>query len=94
MAASSSRSSVVTNPAMSTTSAAVTAGGTTPPVRYVANTTGQILYLRFGTGAATATDFTIQLAAGATWENPSAVYNGPIQGLMATGSGNATVTAY
>jgi hypothetical protein len=93
MAASSSRSTVVTNPAMSTTSAAITAGSTTPPVRYVANTTGQILYLRFGTAAATASDYTIQLAAGATWENPPNSY-GPIQGLMATGSGNATVTAY
>lgn len=94
MAGSSARSTVVTNPAMSTVSAAVTAGSTTPAVRVVANTTGQILYLRFGTAAAVATDYTIQLAAGASWENSAPLYNGPIQGLMASGSGNATVTAY
>lgn len=94
MPAQSSRSATVTSPAMSTTSAALTAGGTNPSVRYIANTTGQILYILLGTGTASATNYTIQLAAGATWESPAPFYNGPIQGVMATGTGNATVTAY
>lgn len=86
----------VTPVAMSTTSAAVTAGSGAPggQVRYIANTTANVLYLRFGSAAASATDFTVQLAAGASWENPAPFYSGPIQGILSTGTGNANVTAY
>ncbi len=81
---------------MSTTSAAVTAGSGVAggQVRYVTNTTTAILYLRFGSAAASATDYTIALAAGASYEMPPPFYSGPIQGILASGTGNANVTAY
>ncbi len=80
---------------MSTTSAqVVAAAGTGQSVRYIANTSAAILYLRFGTTAASATDFTVSIAAGAAWESPAPFYSGPIQGILSTGTGNANVTAY
>ncbi len=80
---------------MSTTSAAVVAGAASGgSVRYVTNTTAGILYLRFGSAAASATDYTLQLAAGAAWENTAPFYSGPIQGILSTGTGNANVTTY
>lgn len=86
----------VTPVAMSTTSAAVTAGSGAAggQVRYVTNTSAAILYLRFGSAAASATDFTIAVPAGGQWENPAPFFSGPIQGVLASGTGNANVTSY
>ncbi len=89
-------SATVTPVAMSTTSAAVSAGSGAVggQVRYITNTTAAILYLRFGSAAASATDFTIALAAGTQYEMPPPFYSGPIQGILASGTGNANVTTY
>lgn len=86
----------VTPVAMSTTSGALTAGSGAPgsQVRYITNTTAVVLYLRWGSTAASSTDYTLQLAAGATYEMPMPSYSGPIQGILASGTGNVNVTAY
>ena len=57
------------------------------------NNSTSILYLRFGTADATATDFTIQLAAETYYEVPFA-YRGEIQGIWATANGAALVTDF
>lgn len=87
------QTAVVTAAPMTTASAAVVAAAG-PQVRYIANTAAAILYLRFGTAAASATDYTVQLAAGAVFEMSTAPYGGAIQGILASGTGNAVVTTY
>ncbi len=96
MAYSTSRTATVTAVPMTGSSASLTAalGAGAAPIRYISNTSGQILYVRFGTAAASTTDYTLQLAAGQVWESPSPFYAGPMQGILATGSGNVNVTAY
>lgn len=50
------------------------------------------LYLRFGTAAASASDFTVKLVAGAYFEAPAS-YDGPVHGVFASaGAGFAYVT--
>jgi len=58
------------------------------------NTTGAIAYLRFGSAAATSADYSVAIAAGATYESPIGGYAGPIQVILASGSGTVLVTSW
>lgn len=90
---SSTQAATVTAPATSTTSATVVpAAGA--QARIITNNSAAILYLRFGSGAASATDFSVQIAAGATWTMPDSAYGGQITGILASGAGTALVTSY
>ena len=81
--------------AASTTSASRLAASASRKAWVVSNTTAAIAYLRFGSGAASATDFTVQLAATTGYyECPQPVYNGPVQVILASGTGNVIVTSW
>lgn len=57
------------------------------------NDTSTTLYLAFADTATTSTGgFTVAVDAGSYYEIPS-VYQGPISGILASGSGNASVTS-
>lgn len=80
----------VTSPAMSSASATLVSSANNRKEVIIANRTGQILYVRFGSGAASSTDYTLLL-------NPNDVhiedkYTGQMTAIMASGSGNAQVT--
>lgn len=57
----------------------------------ITNDSTQVLYLKLAASAASATSYTVQLAAGAYYEVPFA-YSGEIRGIWASANGNARVT--
>lgn len=94
MSTLSTQAAVVAAPAMSTTSAAVLAAGAARKGWIVVNDSAVVLYLRFGSAAASSTDFSVSLAAGASFTCPVPVYAGPIQGILASSTGTARVTTW
>ena len=70
-------------------SAAVSANG-----RVVFNDSTAVLYLAFSTSAASASAYTVQLAAGSYYEFPVPVYAGQVTGIWASANGNARVTSW
>lgn len=62
--------------------------------RIITNDSAAILYIRFGTTAATSTNYTVQIAAGGVYELPQPLYGGQITGILASGTGNARVTSW
>jgi hypothetical protein len=94
MSTVSKQTAVVTPVALSTTSASLLAAGGSRSNWVVSNISGQIVYLRFGSGAASATDHSVPIAAGAYYECPIPLYGGPVQAVMATGTGNVLVTTW
>ncbi len=65
------------------------AGGTN--ARAVFNDSTAVLYLKFG-ATASATSYTVQLAAGAYYEFPQPVYAGQVDGIWASANGFARTT--
>lgn len=61
--------------------------------RAVFNDSTQVLYLKFG-ATASATSYTVQLAAGAYYEFPQPLYGGQVDGLWASANGNARTTQW
>lgn len=59
----------------------------------ITNDSTAILYIRFGDGAASSTDFSVEMAADAYFEVPKE-YRGTITGAWATANGNARVTEW
>lgn len=55
------------------------------------NESGAILYVKYGT-TASATDYTVQIAAGAYFENPQPCFRGRIDGIWASADGAAQIT--
>lgn len=74
-----------------TASAQLIAGGTGRS-RYIYNDSAGVLSVALGSTAASATNFTLKLAAntGILIEG----FGGPIQGILDTGTGNAQVTSW
>jgi len=61
---------------------------------HIFNESAGILYVKYG-NTASATDYTLQIAAGGYYESPSGnPYSGLITGILSTGTGFAQVTAY
>lgn len=59
--------------------------------RLVFNDSTQTLYVKFGT-AASASDFTVKMVAGAYYEFPYPIYRGVVTGIWASADGNAYCT--
>lgn len=68
--------------------------GVGPNYRSISNISGQIVYILFGTGTALSTVHTVAIAAGGFYEFPSPMFAGPVQAILATGSGSVLVTTY
>jgi hypothetical protein len=62
-------------------------------MRTVWNDSTAVLYLKYGTGAS-ASSYTVQLAAGAYYEFPQPVYGGAVNGFWASANGNARLTSW
>jgi len=61
--------------------------------RAVYNDSTAVLYLKFG-GTASATSYTVQVAAGGYYEFPQPLYTGQVDCLWASANGNARVTSW
>ncbi len=95
MAVKPFQTATVTTVAVSTTSATLLAAGVGLNFRAVSNTSGQVLYVRFGTGAAVSTDHTVAVASGGYYEFPQPLYTGAVTAIMGGGTtGNVLVTTY
>jgi hypothetical protein len=94
MALGQSNVAATTSVAVSTTSAPLFALGAGTRFRGISNITGQIIYVLFGNGTASATNHTVPIAAGGYYEFPQPLYTGPVSAVTATGSGNALITTY
>lgn len=79
---------------MSTTSVTIFAAGVGTQYRSISNTSGQTMYVLFGTGTALLGSHTVPMAAGAFYEFPWPLFAGPVQASLATGAGNIQTTAY
>lgn len=93
MSTSSKQTATVATVAGSTTSAALLTGAGRN-AWIVVNTSSVVAFLRFGSGAATSGDFSVSIAAGGYYECPQPVYAGPVQVILASGTGNLQVTSW
>lgn len=62
-------------------------------MRTIFNDSTAVLYVKFG-ATASATSYTVQLAAGAYYEFPQPVYSGNVDGIWASANGNARLTSW
>ncbi len=62
--------------------------------RIIFNNSAAILYVFFGTTAASSTNFTNAIAANSYYELPQPLYGGQITGVLASGTGTAQVTSW
>lgn len=80
--------------ATSTTSATLLASAASKKMVHIYNDSAGKLYVNYG-ATASATSFTVLLAAGGYYETPSGFpYSGVISGILDTGTGNAQITSY
>ena len=85
-------SATLSNVESSATSVAVLASNANRKQFRIENDSSAVLYVKLGT-TASATDYSIKLAAGAAYEsNPLLVYTGAIHGIWASANGYARVT--
>jgi hypothetical protein len=61
--------------------------------RAVFNDSTAVLYLKFG-ATASASDYTVQVAAGGYFEFPQPLYEGEVDGIWASANGNARLTSW
>ena len=94
MSTVAAQSATVTAYAASTTSGTMLAAGGSRKAWIVVNSTAAIAYLRFGSGAASATDFSVSIAVGGYYECPQPVYGGQVTAILASGTGNLLVTSW
>lgn len=80
--------------ATSTASATLASAASSGAARIIDNSSSAILYVKFGTGTASSSDFSFAMVANTTWYAPDNAYAGPIQGILASGTGTARVTSY
>ena len=78
----------------STTFANLATASSSRKMVHIFNESAAILYVKYG-NTASATDYTVQVAAGGYYETPSGnPYSGLITGILASGTGFAQVTVY
>ena len=61
--------------------------------RTIFNDSTQVLYVKFG-ATASATSYTVQIAAGGYYEFPQPLYLGNVDGIWASANGNARLMSY
>lgn len=93
MAAEPLPSATTSNVAASASSTVVLAANTNANARTVFNDSTAVLYLKFG-ATASATSYTVQLAAGGFFEFPAPLYTGEVDGIWAAANGNARTTEW
>lgn len=81
------------NVASSASSVTLLAAGSDANGRAIFNDSTAVLYVKFG-ATASATSYTVQLAANGYYEFPQPVYAGQVDGIWASANGNARVTSW
>lgn len=81
------------NVASSATNVTLFAANRAAHARTVYNESTSVLYLKFG-ATASATSYTVQLAAGAYYEFPMPLYGGQVDGIWAAANGTARTTEW
>lgn len=87
-----SDNATVTRVTSSATSVALKAGGNGRRSLAVFNESTSILYVKHGGASASATDYTVQVAAGGYYEVPQPVFRGAVWGIWSAANGFAQVT--
>jgi hypothetical protein len=87
------QSATVSRVATSTAAATLFAATGAAANRLIFNEAAAVLYVKFG-ASASATDYTVQVAAGGYYEAPEPTYSGIITGILASGTGQAQCTSY
>ena len=89
------QSAARTSVASSATDVQVFAASAGAGGRTVFNESSAILYLAFGTVAASLTSYTVQVAPGGYYEFPATrFYGGEVRGIWASANGNARCTEW
>lgn len=88
------QSATLANVAGSASSVTIFAANGGARGRAVYNDSTAVLYLKFGSAAATTTSYTVQLAAGAYYEFPQPLYGGACTGIWASANGAARTTEW
>jgi hypothetical protein len=81
------------NVASSATNVTLFSAGINANGRTIFNDSTAVLYVKFGT-TASATSYTVQIAAGGYYEFPQPVYAGQVDALWASANGNARLTSW
>ena len=87
------QAATLANVASSATSVNLFAAAAKALGRTIYNDSTQVLYVKFG-ATASATSYTVQLAAGAYYEFPQPAYSGNVDGIWASANGNARLTSW
>jgi hypothetical protein len=85
-------SATVTAVASTTSSVTLIAENTNRRGLSIFNDSTAVLYVKHGSSAATASDYTVKLVAGAFYELPHPIYTGALTGRWAAANGYAMVT--
>lgn len=80
--------------ATSTTSATLLAANAARVMGTVVNDSAGVLTVAFSASAASATAFTVKIAANGYYEFPQPIYTGAVTGVLDTGTGNAQITTW
>jgi hypothetical protein len=83
----------LTNVGSSATSVELLAQNAFANGRAIFNDSAAVLYVKYGTTAST-TSYTVQIPAGGYFEFPAPLYNGEVDGIWASATGNARVTEW
>lgn len=94
MSGTSPQTATVANVASSASNVTIFAAATGRiNMRTIFNDSTQVLYLKFG-ATASASSYTVQLAAGAYFEFPRPIYGGQVDGIWAAANGSARLTSW
>lgn len=93
MSTISPQTATLANVTSSNTSVSLWADVASANGRIVFNDSSAILYLKFGATAST-TSYTVQVAAGASYEFSKPVYSGAVDGIWASQNGAARLTSW
>lgn len=93
MSTLATQSATLANVSSSASSVTIFAASNSPKGRMIWNDSTAILYMKFG-ATASATSYSVQLAAGAFYEFPQPCYGGLVDGIWASANGSARVTSW
>lgn len=88
----SNNTATLANVASSATSVTILAANENRSQAMLTNDSTQVLYLKFGSTAASTTSYTVQIASNGYYELPSPTYKGELRGIWASANGNARIT--
>lgn len=94
MSAVGRQAATLANVTSSATSVTLFAAAANPAGRFVFNDSSAILYIKFGSTAASTTSHTIAVAAGGYFTFPGPVYGGQVTAIWASANGFARTTQW